>query len=341
MTSNNVKSTARFDSIDFLRGLAALSVCIFHLANGYLHKGNPIYDIFKEGHLGVEVFFVITGFLVPYTLYRKQYIPDIKHFGNYMLDRVLRLHPAYLAAVAICILQEYIGSLLPSLGRPFWVQWQDVFWHLFYLPPYVGRPWLLILFWTLAIQFQFYILFSLLYGLFLNPRKWVRIATLLCFMGINFFLDDLKYNNYLPYYMVIFMPGIMIFMRNEKMLEDWEYWLLLLIDCYVLYDQRFEEPLRPAAVLFASMVIQYTQIKSPLWKWLGMVSFALYLIHLPVGWSFMGVVKSYTSDEVLLSGALVVAVLLSIGAAYLFYTFIEAPSQLFAKRILDKVAQKE
>jgi peptidoglycan/LPS O-acetylase OafA/YrhL len=132
--STQSTSSTHFGSIDFLRGLAAVSVCIFHLANGYLHKGNPIYDIFKEGHLGVEVFFVITGFLVPLSLARKNYLLSINAFGQYMLDRFLRLHPAYIAAVLICIFQEYIGSLMPNLGRPFWVEWQDFFWHFFYLP---------------------------------------------------------------------------------------------------------------------------------------------------------------------------------------------------------------
>ena len=335
-TSTTSSPSGFITSIDFLRGIAALSVCIFHLANGYLHAGNPIFDVFKEGHLGVEVFFVLTGFLVPYSLFRKGY--KIEQFANYMLDRILRLHPAYLGAVAICVFQEYIGSLIPSMGRPFWVEWQDIFWHLFYLPPYVGRPWLLLLFWTLAIQFQFYILFGLLYRLFLNENKLIRIITILAFIILNFqFNDDLTYNNYLPYYMVIFIPGILIFQRMQGMLKDWEYWLLLLIDCYVLYDQRFEEPLRPAAVLFASFIIQFAKIDQPIWKWLGSISYSLYLVHLPVGWSFMGLVKGYTQDEFWLSMALVLAVLLSIGAAYLFYRLIEAPSQIWAKHILDKL----
>ncbi len=325
-------------SIDFLRAIAAIAVCIFHFANGFLHAGNPIYDVFKEGHLGVEVFFVITGFLVPYSLFRKNY--HFKQFGNYMLDRILRLHPAYLAAVAICILQEFIGSLLPT-GRAFWVEWQDVFWHLFYLPPYMDRPWLLILFWTLAIQFQFYILFGLLYGLFFHENKIIRVTMLLIFMAINFsFNDNLTYNNYLPFYMLIFIPGILIFQRMQGMLNNWEYWALLLLDCYLLYDQRFESFLRPSAVLFASVLIQFLSIEHPVWKWLGNISYALYLIHLPVGWSFMNMAKTYTQDEALLSGALIVAVLLSIGAAYLFYRFIETPSQIWAKQILDKQKSK-
>ena len=333
-------STTHFGSIDFLRGFAALSVCIFHFANGYLQAGNPIYDVFKNGHLGVEVFFVITGFLVPYTLFRKGYSLNSKSFVNYMMDRIFRLQPAYLAAVGICILQEYLGSLMPSLGRPFWVQWQDIFWHIFYLPPYVGRPWLLILFWTLAIQFQFYILFSLFYRLFLNEKKWVIVLTILSFLGVNFFLDDLKYNNYLLYYMDIFIPGVLIFLRWKGMLKNWEYWLLLAIDCYVLYDQRFEEPLRPAAVLFASIIIQFIKIEHPFWKWLGNISYSLYLIHLPVGWSFLGLLRSYTADSTLLSIGLVVAVIISIGAAYLFNLLIEAPSQIWAKNALAKYTLK-
>jgi peptidoglycan/LPS O-acetylase OafA/YrhL len=136
--------------------------------------------------------------------------------------------------------------------------------------------------------------------------------------------------------MLIFIPGILLFQRMQGMLKDWEYWALLLLDCYLLYDQRFESLLRPAAVLFASICIRFLSIEHPIWKWLGSISYSLYLIHLPVGWSFMNMAKIYTQDETMLSAALIFAVLLSIGVAYLFYRFIETPSQIWAKRILDK-----
>ena len=338
MMSTNKASAVHFGSIDFLRSIAAVSVCIFHLATGYLHSGNPIYELFKEGHLGVEVFFVITGFLVSMSLARKHYSASVSSFGRYLLDRILRLQPAYLVAVFICVLQEYIGSLMPGLGRPFWVQWQDILWHFLYLPPIVDRPWLLILFWTLMIQFQFYILFALLYKLFMNEKKWIRILTLGFFITVNFFLDDLKYNNYLPYYMVIFIPGILLYQRSVGMWSAAEFWLLLMIDCCVLYDQRFEEILRPAAVLLAVFCISYLRSDHAIWKWLGSISFSLYLIHLPVGWSFMGFIKQYTQDEMLLSVGLLAAVSLSIAAAFLFYKTIEAPSQKLASKILARIA---
>lgn len=334
----NPSSSVHFGSIDFLRAVAAISVCIFHLATGYLHSGNPVYNIFKEGHLGVEVFFVITGFLVPMSLARKNYLLSLNTFGKYMLDRFLRLHPAYMAAVFICVFQEYIGSLMPGLGRPFWVQLQDIIWHFFYLPPFVGRPWLLILFWTLMIQFQFYIMFGLLYHLFMNDKKWIRLLTIGSFIGINYFLDDLKYNNYLLFYMVIFIPGILIYQRSRGFWTDMEFLLLLLVDCYVLYDQRFDEILRPAAVLFAGICIQYLNINHPIWKWLGNISYSLYLIHLPVGWSFMGMVSQHTQDERLLTLGLFGAVLLSIAAAYIFYLLVENPSQKMAGKIMAKLA---
>jgi peptidoglycan/LPS O-acetylase OafA/YrhL len=138
--------------------------------------------------------------------------------------------------------------------------------------------------------------------------------------------------------MVIFIPGILIYQRSKGMWSEAEYWLLLLVDCYVLYDQRFEEILRPAAVLFAGFCIQYLNTSSSLWKWLGSISYSLYLIHLPVGWSFMGMIKQYTQDETVLTLGLVGAVILSIGAAFLFYKLIESPSQKIAGKILARLA---
>lgn len=320
-----------FDSIDFLRGIAALSVCLFHFATNYLPETHLFAYLFKEGHLGVEIFFVITAFLVPYSLARKGY--TLVSFPKYMLDRVLRLQPAYMVAILICVFQEYIGALF--FNAPFWVTTKDVIAHFFYLPPHIGTKWLLIAFWTLMIQFQFYIVFALLYPLFLHKQKIIRILMLLAGMMLNWIFKDKLYENHLIYYFIIFIPGILIYLRSHQWLENWEYWVLLIIDCYLLYEQR-GAVLRPCAVIFASIVIQFININHAYWKWLGTNSYALYLIHLPVGGALLGFVKLQTNDVLLLSVAFVGAVLLSLGAAHLFYRWVEAPSQVWAKNILDR-----
>jgi peptidoglycan/LPS O-acetylase OafA/YrhL len=73
------KIDTKFEIIEVLRGLAAFSVMWFHFTNGnqdFLQEG-WLELSGKYGWLGVEVFFVISGFIIPYSLWRSQY--TVKH----------------------------------------------------------------------------------------------------------------------------------------------------------------------------------------------------------------------------------------------------------------------
>ena len=82
-------SGSHIDVLDHLRGFAALAVCLFHLSfanSGFLPAGDPIRSVGAFGYLGVEIFFVISGFVIPYSLslrgYRLRDAPEflIKRF---------------------------------------------------------------------------------------------------------------------------------------------------------------------------------------------------------------------------------------------------------------------
>jgi peptidoglycan/LPS O-acetylase OafA/YrhL len=61
--------------INSLRGLAALGVCVFHLVcfTPYPINNIALYDFFFYGKKGVEVFFIISGIVIPLSLYKYQY----------------------------------------------------------------------------------------------------------------------------------------------------------------------------------------------------------------------------------------------------------------------------
>jgi peptidoglycan/LPS O-acetylase OafA/YrhL len=80
-----------FPHIDGLRALAVLSVIVFHLAP----------DIFPGGYLGVDIFFVISGFVISQSLY-KSYLQNGKlNIGNFYIRRFKRLYPALLVMVSV------------------------------------------------------------------------------------------------------------------------------------------------------------------------------------------------------------------------------------------------
>jgi peptidoglycan/LPS O-acetylase OafA/YrhL len=97
--------------LDFLRGFAALSVVLYHFTFGQHTQGKldgggvltkffwpPLKPLFAWGHLGVEVFFVISGFVIPYSLWNVRY--QVRGFFTYMLKRIVRIcPPAYMAII--------------------------------------------------------------------------------------------------------------------------------------------------------------------------------------------------------------------------------------------------
>ena len=99
-------------SLDLLRGLAAVAVCYFHFTHGnpdFLSPGNFLYISGRYGFLGVDVFFVISGFVIPYAMYRGNY--HLRDFGRFLTKRVVRIEPPYLISILLVLALNWISTL--------------------------------------------------------------------------------------------------------------------------------------------------------------------------------------------------------------------------------------
>src|ERR1035438_4700620 len=110
---NNSRTRRRLGTIDCLRSVAALSVAWFHftVASGILHSGGLYYSGLY-GWVGVEMFFVISGFIIPYSLYGAGY--RNRDFGLFLIKRIARLDPPYFADILLCIALSYAVTLAPG-----------------------------------------------------------------------------------------------------------------------------------------------------------------------------------------------------------------------------------
>jgi peptidoglycan/LPS O-acetylase OafA/YrhL len=87
----------RFKFVDALRGIAAVSVVLFHLKEGkhipnlYALMPKWLQTLFDHGVLGVSIFFVLSGFVIAHSLY-KQHV-TLRLAGRFMLRRSIRLDP--------------------------------------------------------------------------------------------------------------------------------------------------------------------------------------------------------------------------------------------------------
>src|ERR1039457_2336162 len=103
----------RINVVHCLRGLASLLVCWFHLTNGhpsFLQAGLLKYSG-QYGWVGVEIFFVISGFIVPYAMLKGGYRLDLRHYLTFITKRIIRLDPPYLTSVRLAIGLAYLSTM--------------------------------------------------------------------------------------------------------------------------------------------------------------------------------------------------------------------------------------
>jgi len=170
---------------DGLRGIAILIVLLAHLT--YL-EGIGFAQLFKYGRTGVDLFFVLSGFLITGILLDTKGLPG--YFKNFYARRALRIWPAY---YAILLLIFVLVTIFPNLDSfytdvkawPYYATYtQNLFSH-FQRSVFLGPT------WSLAVEEQYYLFWAPV--VFLCRRKSLRnillgmIVFSLCFRAVSFF----------------------------------------------------------------------------------------------------------------------------------------------------------
>lgn len=148
----SAKEHMRIRGLDFLRGVSILIVLIRHA-----EMPSPLY---RFGWLGVELFFVMSGFLVSgllFSEYKKRGKADIKRF---LIRRGLKIYPAFYFFILVSLVSRFF------FAHEFYTAHQ-ILSELFYLQSYIPGMWAHT--WTLAVEEHFYLLLSL--GAFLSFKK--------------------------------------------------------------------------------------------------------------------------------------------------------------------------
>jgi peptidoglycan/LPS O-acetylase OafA/YrhL len=154
-----------------LRGLAVLGVVFYHSRPRL--EGTPFYGAAAWGWAGVNLFFVLSGFLITSILLESRGKPH--YFRNFYGRRVLRIWPVYVLTLAICYVKAdwFVGEPTSVAIRtaPWWAYIffvQNLF-HL-NLPPGIGPT------WSLAIEEQYYVIWAPLVRFLKRP--WMMAGVL-------------------------------------------------------------------------------------------------------------------------------------------------------------------
>ncbi|MES2417955.1 MAG: acyltransferase [Bacteroidota bacterium] len=334
MTAHSLPPKKRIPSIDMLRGIAALAVCIFHFTNGnqtYFSNNYWLKEVGSIGWAGVEIFFVISGFIIPYSLYHGQY--RLKNFDFFLLKRIARIEPPYFFSILIVIALSYISSLLPYFkGEAFHINYFGLMLHVVYLVEFFNQPWLNPVFWTLAVEFQFYLLIGLIFPFINHKKTWVFLMVLtLLFCGSLVIQSQAIIFHYILY----FMLGILIFNRKVKIHSGKYIWMLEPLLLIIIYLQFSLAPF--VAATFAWLILSYFENwENKLILWLGAISYSLYLIHVPIGGRMINFSANFFNTEVSRSFALLGALVATCIFAYLFHQLIEKPAIRLSHAIIKK-----
>lgn len=235
-------SARRIDFLDYVRGIAILSVFLYHaLITAYGHNALPWERLFRGfsvlpsfiallplhlGWMGVPVFFVVSGFCIHVSFQQQG-----REWDSFYIRRFFRLYPAYLAALVLFLWLNV--DKVHDLGAQF--VWHALLIHNFNPQMYYG---LNASFWTIAIEVQLYLLYPLLLALVAKfgwKSALLFLATGECFihgwegirqamLGASGYQYPVMFNKLLPYYNIVDAPSLAFL--NASPLAYWFSWSL-------------------------------------------------------------------------------------------------------------------
>lgn len=313
----------RIKHIDILRGIAAMMVAVFHLARSSDISYSSSFDYSSYGWVGVQIFFVISGFILPYSLHKTDY--QTKDFNVFILKRIIRIYPAYIVAIIINV------ALTFATGRE-QIPRIAIASQLLFINDIISLPNGSAVFWTLAIEFQFYLIIGLLYSYFLKSNfksvGFVFVLTLASFF--------IKQQCFIFHWMPFFGIGILVFNSKFTNMPAWLFWLSV---CVLLTIAIVRNGIPHAlAALFALVFILYgnftkeTAIRKVL-IFLGTISYSLYLIHWDLGRAAVRMSRHLSIMNNIDVMKVAIGLLFSVLCAWLLYISIEKPSAKMASKL--------
>ncbi len=342
-----MKESKHIPILNTLRAVAALSVCFHHhlfTTKIYIHQYSPL-RIFEFGNHGVTLFFVISGFVIPYSMYNKNF--KLPNYGKFIIKRLARLEPPYIAAIILGIIFSYVRILNPHgngvditptfqqvmLHFGYMIPLKDIFEYFGYVPEILkNKGWIIGVFWSLAIEFQYYLYIGLLFPLIIH-KKIIYRCTGYFIIFSTATLTFLRFNtNFLPSWLPVFMVGIILFLRHVKHIKDVEFYILLLISLLASYYCRGYEITIATAISFL-LIVLFTNYENKFFHFFSLISYSLYLTHTIVGDPFLNFTRHYVPDHLEEIVFFPLAVGLSTAVAYILYLFVEKPSMKLSSRI--------
>jgi len=297
-----------------------LGVCLVHFGGLGLFGNSMISTIFSSGQLGVYVFFVISGFIIPYSLYHSEY--KVSNFLNYILRRSVRIDPPYFVAILLTLLLSYLVTIRPGyVGAGFHFNMLQLLAHVTYTVPLTNYVWYSHVFWTLCIEFQFYIFIGLMMPILSKSSFGITIL-ILSFISTSSFAHFDKSYYCISTYSPVFCIGIITHCFKVGELSSIQFFLSLFIFCVIEYLQSNGLTI-PAISVVTALIIAYSNYSNPVLNFIGKISYSLYITHGLIVTIFGFIAKRYLMNIGTKFLFLSIELLVACAIAYLFYSIVE------------------
>jgi peptidoglycan/LPS O-acetylase OafA/YrhL len=351
----------RLPFIHGLRGIAALSVLAFHFfgftpLEHQVGKALPVllHSIMRFGFVGVDIFFIISGFVIALTLYGR--VRSFRQWGLFFVRRQLRLDPPYWVAIALSIVSAIlVNKIKPAIGAST-PSLTEVLAHLLYLEDILGIKEIVGVFWTLCLEVQFYLVYGGLVlvfsrfkasaGMFAWSMLPLYATSLACFLGLLPTPRGLFIDRWFE-----FFTGVQLFLLWRKATSPMHMsmYLTMLVAAFLASLRQPSDDVNHIQVtliaeflLSALFMLAISRqgfqrwLAHPLFVYFGSISYSLYLMHAVVGVRFLHVFVHPTDSPIFVWAAIVLGFILTLAASDLMYRFVEKPSIQLSQKFKER-----
>lgn len=357
----------RFLMIDGLRGIASLAVLACHLLVPEVCKfaqalesvlPGPVSQLVHHGDLGVEIFFVLSGFVIAYSTRGRVATPAFA--GRFALRRAIRLDPPYYVILILtmatwaCFTPFGVAGVLDEMkGMP------GILANMFYLQDILSFPSPVPIAWTLCLEVQFYLAYIVLLGLtqavgsrMPKPADGSRgqslafpstAARMLIFLplaatSLSAWYPHVSRFDFLGCWFRFFLGVLVYWVLTAQSSRLWFFAFGVLLFGLGAWtrDARSLAALSTAVLIYgAGRAGKLATWLSARWvQYLGRISYSLYLVHIPVGISAANFLWSWTDlSPVMASACASAAIFLSIAGAAIIHRYFEAVSIRISKNV--------
>jgi peptidoglycan/LPS O-acetylase OafA/YrhL len=314
-------------TVDGLRGIAVMLVVLRHVLRSDVFGVLAIHSL-NLGRMGVQLFFVISGFVIGALLTDRD--PSLRTAPRFMARRMARLSPPYFAAIALALLQFELASRVNPTGSYLSLQPDLLLCSLAYVCWPLGLPLYLNVGWSLEIEAQFYLAACCLVPLALAGGARTAWLAAGCLVALAPFVREEFALHYAPPF--VLGMALVAYRRGAVGLHA----LVLISLCLGVYWAAvLSEPETGAVVALGALAIALRIRMPAVLVWLGGISYSLYLVHVPLAPLFVSGVKRFGLP--VLGGWTwlwsAVAVAVAVAGAWLLHRLVEVPATRWSRRI--------